>query len=421
MKFEYSESFAKQMDDQDPLAKYRGEFHIPNYEGKESIYFTGNSLGAQPKRAKAIIDQELEDWKEYGVEGHFHAKRPWVKYHEFFSEKLAKVVGAKPNEVVAMNTLTVNLHLLMVSFYRPTEKKYKIICEGKAFPSDQYALETHVKHHGFDPKDAIIEVGPSGDHQYMSEDEICALIEEHKDELALVMFGGVNYYTGQVLDMKRIAAKGHEYGINVGFDLAHGAGNYPLQLHDWDVDFACWCSYKYMNSGPGSIAGAYVHEKWHDKDLHRFAGWWGHNKEDRFLMEPGFQPIPTVESWQLSNAPVFAMAAHLASLELFEEIGMDALRAKSLKLTGYLEYLLAELTAKGGTGFEVITPKEEIRRGCQLSILVHGAGKTLFDKITEQGVIADWREPNVIRVAPVPMYNSFMDVYNFAKILEAAI
>ena len=322
-----------------------------------------------------------------------------------------------------MNGLTVNLHLLMVSFYRPTKQRFKIICEAKAFPSDQYALESQVKFHGYDPDEAIVEVAPRDGEHLIRHEDILAAIEANKDELALVMWGGVNYYSGQVFDLKDITRAAHEVGALAGFDLAHGAGNIELQLHDWEVDFAAWCSYKYLNSGPGSISGVFIHEKHAtNPDLPRFAGWWGHDKETRFLMEKGFQPIRTAESWQLSNAPVFSMAVHKAALNLFDEVGLPALRQKSRALTGYLEFVIQTISDRQeNASFEIITPSDPAQRGCQLSILAHGHGKALFDKLTAGGVIADWREPNVIRIAPVPMYNSFTDAYRFGKILEEAL
>lgn len=423
MKFENSRVFAQDLDANDSLKNYRNQFFIPQVNGKDSFYFTGNSLGAQPKAVKEAIQQELDDWAEYGVEGHFHAKHPWYSYHELFTSSLAKIVGAKDKEVVAMNGLTQNLHLLMVSFYQPEGKRFKIVCEGKAFPSDQYALESQVKFHGYDPKEALIEVFPrDGEHTLRLED-IKKTIEDNGDEIALVMMGGVNYYTGQVLPMKEITKIGHKVGAIVGFDLAHGAGNAKLFLNEWGVDFAAWCSYKYLNSGPGGISGVYINEKHvENKELNRFAGWWGHNKDVRFLMEPGFDPIPTAEGWQLSNAPVLAMAAHKASLEIFDEVGMPALWEKSEKLSGYLEFIIKDITARcENAKFEIITPLAKEERGCQVSMLMHGLGKEVFDKITEKGVIADWREPNVIRLAPVPLYNTFEDVYEFGRILEEAI
>jgi len=422
MGFEFTKAYAQGRDNSDPLASYRDQFFLPQHDNEDAVYFTGNSLGLQPKTAQAALQQELDDWAKYGVEGHFEAKNPWFAYHEFFAESLARLVGAKPEEVVAMNGLTVNLHLLLVSFYKPRGNRYKILCEAKAFPSDQYALETQVKFHSYDPDDAIIEVAPrEGEHTVRLED-VLAAIEANKDELALVMIGGVNYYTGQVFDMKTIAAAGHAAGAMVGFDLAHAAGNLHLQLHDWEVDFAAWCSYKYLNSGPGSVSGIFVHEKHHQSDLPRFGGWWGHDKDTRFLMEKGFQPIQTAEGWQLSNAPVFAMAIHKASLDIFDAVGMEALRAKSQELTGYLEFVVNTVSeGLEGTSFEIITPGDPDQRGCQLSILAHGQGKALFDKLTAKGVIADWREPNVIRIAPVPLYNSFEDVYRFGVKLAESI
>lgn len=421
--FQNTLDFAKLMDAQDPLAKYRDQFHFPVIDGKEVIYMTGNSLGLQPKSARAAIETELDDWAKWGVEGHFNAKYPWYAYHEFFAEKASRLVGAKPSEVVIMNGLTVNLHLLMISFYRPTPERYKILCEKKAFPSDQYAVESQVRLHGYDPADAIIEFGPrEGEHNMRTED-ILELIEKEGDSIATIMFGGVNYYTGQLLNMKAITEVGHKAGAMVGFDLAHAAGNALLDLHDWDVDFACWCSYKYLNSGPGSVAGAFVHERHaNNPELIRLAGWWGYDKETRFEMKPGFKPMSGAEGWQLSNAPVFSMAIHMASLAQFDEVGMPALRKKSDLLTAYMEFVIDELSADFESGdFEVITPRDIEQRGAQLSILVHGQGKEMFDRLTALGVIADWREPNVIRVAPVPMYNSFEDVFRFGEALIASV
>lgn len=418
--FEFSLAYAKKQDEKDSLRDFRQKFHFPQHNNQDTVYFTGNSLGLAPKTALSALEQEVNDWKKYGVEGHFQAKNPWVSYHEMFAEPLANLMGAKPEEVAAMNGLTSNLHLLMVSFYRPTKDRYKIICEGKAFPSDQYALQSQVKHHGLKPEDTIIQLFPrEGEHTLRTED-IIQTIRDTGSELALVMIGGVNYYTGQYFDIPQITKAGHETGAIVGWDLAHAAGNLPVQLHDWDVDFAAWCSYKYMNSGPGSISGIFVHEK-HCKnpDLPRFAGWWGHNKERRFLMEPEFEPIPTAESWQLSNAPVLAMAVHKASLDIFMEAGIENLRAKSVHLTAYLEYVIQQVSNDDpNTSFEIITPSAPEERGAQLSILSHGKGKELFDYLTKEGVIADWREPNVIRIAPVPLYNNYEDVYRFGTILK---
>ncbi len=415
--------FARQMDASDPLASFRERYFIPQVNGRDAVYLTGNSLGLQPKAVKDHLQQELDDWAKYGVEGHFDAKYPWYSYHELFADWLAEIVGAKPSEVVAMNGLTVNLHLLLASFYRPQGKRVKILCEAKAFPSDQYALESQARFHGFEPDDVIVEVAPREGEHLIRHEDILAAIEEIGDELAVVMIGGVNYYCGQAFNMQAIAEAGHKVGAMVGFDLAHAAGNLRLKLHDWDVDFAAWCSYKYMNSGPGSVSGIYVHQRHcENPDLVRLAGWWGHNKESRFLMEKGFDPIPTAESWQLSNAPVLTMAAHKAALELFMEAGMDALCEKRDKLTGYMEFVTDAVSASSDKAdFEIITPRDVSQRGAQLSILAHGQGKGLFDKLTAEGVIADWREPNVIRCAPVPMYNSFEDVWQFGDILARSL
>jgi len=420
MRFQNTLEFAKSLDEKDPLKHFREMFYIPLMFGKECIYLTGNSLGLQPKRTQDYVVDELEDWASLGVEGHLHARNPWLPYHEIFPKQLSKIVGCKENEVVVMNSLTVNLHLLMVSFYRPTQQRYKIICEAKAFPSDQYAFESQAKHHGLNPDQAIIEVSPrEGEHTLRTED-IVSIIQQHGDSVALVLFGGVNYYTGQLFDMKAITEAAHSVGAYAGFDLAHAAGNVELHLHDWDVDFACWCSYKYLNSGPGAVAGAYLHEK-HvaNKTLPRFSGWWGHTKETRFKMEKGFVPIPTAEGWQLSNAPVLSMAAHKASLDTFEEAGMENLHAKRKMLSDYLLFIIDDFNSKRPEKIiEVITPGNEKERGCQVSMLMLKNGKDKFNELTKQGVIADWREPNVIRVAPVPLYNSFEDVWRFGQIVE---
>ena len=423
MKFENNIGFAKQLDTQDPLKHFREKFYIPMVNGKDSIYFTGNSLGLQPKTTQDHILNELEDWANYGVEGHFHARNPWVSYHEIFSPLLAEIVGGLPEEIVAMNQLTVNLHLLMTSFYRPTKERYKIICEAKAFPSDQYALTSQVQIHGLDPAKTIIEISArKGEHTIHTED-ILAAIKEHGNETAVVMFGGVNYYCGQVFDMETITKATQEAGAYCGFDLAHAAGNVSLKLHDWNVDFACWCSYKYLNSGPGGVAGAFIHQR-HitNKKMIRLAGWWGQDKESRFKMEKDFDPIPTAEGWQLSNAPVLSMAAHKASLEIFKEAGMDNLISKGKQLSSYLLYILDEINQSVTENIiEVITPENENERGCQVSMLMLQNGKNIFEALKKEGVIADWREPNVIRVAPVPLYNSFEDVYRFGEIISTMI
>ena len=416
MNYKNTAEFALELDAEDELKDYRNEFHIPSQKnGDEHIYMCGNSLGLQPKRTKEFLNQELEDWATFGVEGHFHAKKHWMPYHEFLTESYARIVGAKSSEVVAMNTLTVNLHLMMVSFYRPTEKRHKIIIEGDAFPSDIYAVESQIKHHGLSVETSLIKLRPRDGESAIRTEDLAKIIEDQGDQIALVMLGGVNYYTGQVFDFEKITKLAQAKGINVGFDLAHAAGNIKLELHNWGVDFAVWCSYKYLNSGPGSVAAAFVHEKHHNTNLTRFAGWWGHNKEDRFKMPDDFYPITTAEGWQLSNPPILSLAAIRSSLSIFDEVGMDKLVAKSKELTNYLLYLLNTIDTDR---IEIITPKE---RGCQLSIRVKNGNKELFNKITEKGVIADWREPDVIRVAPVPLYNSFEDVFKFYNILKEVL
>ena len=419
--WEFSLDCAKKLDQNDELKSYRDQFYIPTFIN-DVVYFTGNSLGLQPKTVKSFIQTELDDWAKWGVEGHTHATNPWMPYHELLTNKIAKIVGAKEAEVAVTHSLTTNLHLLMVSFYRPKGKRIKILCEKKAFPSDQYALQSQVNFHGFDAKDTIVEISArKGEHTIRTED-IIHKIEELGDELCMIMIGGVNYFTGQVFDMKTITKAGHKAGAIVGFDLAHGAGNIPLKLNEWNVDFAAWFSYKYLNSGPGGVSGYYINEKHvSNNEIPRFAGWWGHNKEDRFKMPDQFSPIPTAESWQLSNAPVISMAVHLASLEIFEKVGMNKLREKSIQLTNYLEFVINEINFNKNNCLEIITPKDTNQRGCQLSIVAHGSNKILFDKISEAGVVADWREPNVIRIAPVPLYNSFEDVYMFGEILQKSL
>ncbi|MDX1760803.1 MAG: kynureninase [Christiangramia sp.] len=422
MQFENSREFARQLDKEDKLSKYRDEFIFPKVNGKEVIYFVGNSLGLQPRSAQKYVDEVMKDWAELAVEGHFYAEKSWWDYHERFSEKLAKVVGANPSEVTVMNTLTVNLHLLMVSFYRPQGKRYKIICEEKAFPSDQYMISSQVRFHGYDPKDAIVEIKKrDGENNFRTED-ILEKIKEVGEECALVLIGGVNYYTGQVFDMETITKAGHEVGAFVGWDLAHAAGNIELKLSEWDVDFAAWCSYKYMNSGPGNASGCFINKKYHNKkDIPRFEGWWGHNKERRFLMEPEFQPEPNADAWQISNAPILAMAPYLASLQMFDEVGMPALLEKRNKIVAYLEFVLHEIDKEVESTFEIITPENQEERATQLSVFLHGEGRELFNYLMEQGVITDWREPNVIRLAPVPFYCSFEDMYEFGEILKKGI
>lgn len=424
MVFENALEFALKLDQNDPLKAFRNLFHFPDFHEHKVVYFTGNSLGLQPVKAKTYITEELEDWAKFGVEGHFHSRRPWFSYHEQLTEKVAKIVGAKPIEVVVTHSLTTNLHLLMVSFYRPSGKRTKILCEAKAFPSDQYALESQVKFHGLDPSLDLIEVAPREGEHLIREEDIISKIQELGDTLAMVMIGGVNYYTGQLFDMKAITEAGHKVGAVVGFDLAHAAGNVNLSLHDWGVDFAAWCGYKYLNSSPGGVSGMFVHERHAEsKNLPRFAGWWGHDKQTRFLMEPGFHPIKGAEGWQLSNAPVLGMAAHLAAIELFDEAGMERIGEKRDALTAYLEFIIDDISSRNANrvNFELITPRDKTKRGSQLSIMAKGQGKALFDALSAAGVIADWREPNVIRVAPVPLYNSFEDCYWFGQLLENAI
>jgi kynureninase len=420
MEFQHTLEFAKTADNNDKLKYFRDEFHIPQHNCKPTIYFTGNSLGLQPKKTKEIIFQELDDWAKYGVEGHFMANRPWVSYHELFPALLSPIIGGHPSEIVAMNQLTSNLHFLFVSFYRPTKSRYKIIMEGKAFPSDQYAVESQVKFHGFLPDDAIIEVFPREGETCLRTEDITDAIEKNKDSIALVFFSGVNYYTGQVFDIKSITQKAKEINAICGFDLAHAAGNVELNLHDWGVDFATWCSYKYLNSGPGGVSGVFIHEK-HSKEfsLPRFTGWWGHDKNTRFKMDKTFVPMEGAEGWQLSNAPVLSMAAHYASLKVFEASGFENLLHKSKLLTDYLVFLLQDLHQQGT--ITIITPFNTPERGCQISMLIKNNGKQVYDGLMKEGVIVDWREPDVIRLAPVPLYNSFEDVYNFITILRGLL
>jgi kynureninase len=414
--YKANRNYAREMDDADTLSGYRNRFLFPKHKGKDVVYFCGNSLGLQPKGAKEYYEQELNDWAAFGVEGHFQAKRPWFSYHKNFTQSLANIVGATTNEVVAMNSLTVNLHLLMLSFYKPSKQRYKIIMEAGAFPSDMYAMETQALFHGFDPADAIVEIAPRKGEHCIDHSDIEAAIQKHKNSAALVLFGGVNYYTGQYFDLKRIAELAHRVGALVGFDLAHAVGNKVMHLHDWNVDFACWCSYKYLNSGPGAVGGIFVHETHlKNKDTFRLAGWWGHDEKTRFKMKKGFKPMKTAESWQMSNAQVLNMAAHRASLDIFDELSMTDLANKSFELTNYAEFLLRKLTQ---LKFDIITPDNPLERGCQLSLLFKSRGKEVFDHLQKNGVVADWREPNVIRIAPVPLYNSFQDVYTMYEILK---
>ncbi|MCA0133022.1 kynureninase [Winogradskyella alexanderae] len=410
-------NFALELDKTDELSHFRSQFHIPKHKnGEDCIYLCGNSLGLQPKITQSYINQELKDWAELGVEGHVHGENPWLSYHELLTDTMAEIVGAKPIEVVVMNTLTTNLHLMMVSFYRPTNKRYKILIEGDAFPSDKYAVESQLRHHGIDEKEGLILWKSREGEELLRYEDLESILKEYGDEIALVMIGGVNYYTGQFFDLKRITELGHKYGCFVGFDCAHGAGNVKLNLHNSGADFAIWCSYKYLNSGPGSLSGVFVHERHaYDKNLNRFTGWWSHNKETRFKMRDDFDMLPGAEGWQLSNPPILSMAAIKASLDVFKKAGMDNLISKSKKLTTYFEFLLNELNHKS---IKIITPINNNERGCQLSIQVKNADKSLHHKLTDVGIICDWREPDVIRCAPVPLYNSFEDVFNMVEKLK---
>jgi len=414
--FQATLEFAQSEDDVDFFYPFRERFLFPQHDGRDVAYFCGNSLGLQPKSTAYLMEQELADWAKHGVEGHFRARNPWFSYHNIFSESLARLVGAKPDEVVAMNTLTVNLHLLMLSFYRPTKERYKIVTEAGAFPSDMYAVETQARMHGLDPAVAIVEVTPRAGSHTIEEEDILAAIYEAGDALALVLVGGVHYYSGQAFDMARIAAAAHATGALIGFDLAHAVGNIPLRLHDWSADFACWCSYKYLNSGPGGVGGAFVHERHgNNPDTFRLAGWWGHDAASRFRMQKGYVPQPGAAGWQMSNAPVFNMVAHRASLDIFDKADLRLLREKSVRLTGYFEWLLRQLTH---LDFEIITPTEPARRGAQLSLLFGEGGRAIFEHLEQQGIVADWREPNVIRMAPAPLYTRFEDVYRVYEVLR---
>jgi len=415
--FEYSQAYARCCDEADPLRGLRGEFYLPVHQGAEVLYFTGNSLGLQPKTVRAALETELEDWAALGVEGHFRGTHPWVSYHKRFEQPLAALVGAKPEEVVAMNTLTVNLHLMLASFYQPEGKRTAIVCEAGAFPSDQYALETHLRHRGFQPEEHLLELVPRHGEHTLRTDDIVAVLQNHADRIALVMMAGVQYYTGQAFDIAAITRAAHAIGARVGWDLAHAVGNIPLHLHDWGVDFAVWCSYKYLNSGPGGVAGAFVHERHaNNVDIPRLAGWWGNDEHERFKMQRSFRAARGAQAWQLSNAPVLALAAHKAALDVFDKTSMSALRAKSVHLTGFLEYVLRTVM---GHRVQIITPSNPDERGCQLSLLVEKQGRQLFEYLTQHGVVVDWREPNVIRIAPVPLYNSFEDVWRLGELLRA--
>ncbi len=423
MIFENTLAFARSLDEQDQFRNFRDEFWIPQHRGKDAIYLCGNSLGLQPKKAEKAITDQLQAWRERGVEGWFEGGDPWLQYHHKLLPPLANIVGAKPVEITVMNSLTVNLHLLLVSFYKPTAKKYKILIEGGAFPSDQYAVESQARFHGFDPADAIIEIFPRVGEFTLRTEDIISRISEHAEELALVLFGGINYYTGQFFNIKAITQAAHIAGAYAGFDLAHAAGNVPLKLHDWGADFACWCSYKYINAGPGGISGIFVHEKHHvNKSLNRFAGWWGYKLDERFKMMPGFKAETGAEGWQVSTSPILLMAALHASLTIFESAGsVEALSDKRINLTSYLEYLIGQITQNLNRQlFKIITPSDISARGSQLSIICARDGKAIFDYLTGKGVVGDWREPDVIRLSPVPLYNTFVDVFIAAQYLREA-
>ncbi|MET0300482.1 MAG: kynureninase [Flavitalea sp.] len=417
--FETGKAYAEFLDANDPLKASRKRFLVPQRDGKAQTYFLGNSLGLQPLSAAEEINKVLGQWEHYGVEGFFHGNEPWMQYHDKLIAPLAAIVGAKASEVVVMNQLSVNLHLMMVSFYKPSGNRNKIICEAKAFPSDQYMLETHVRSLGLDPDEIIIEVSPREGEQIIHADDIEATITKYGDELSLVMWGGINYYTGQVFDMKRITASAQKVGAKVGFDLAHAAGNIELKLHEWNIDFACWCSYKYLNSGPGAVGGVFVHERYHnDPSLVRFGGWWGYDKATRFKMAKGFKPVNTAEGWQLSTPSILLYATHYASLRVFEEAGVNEIWKKSQLLSSYLIFLLNKLVAERfGNVVEIITPQGSAEHGSQVSMFVKENGRKVFDDLAAAGIFADWREPDVIRVAPVPLYNSYSEVYHFCLML----
>lgn len=428
--YEPSLIFAEEMDRKDPLREFREAFLFPRHEDRDCLYFCGNSLGLQPRRVGSYLQEELARWAMLGVEGHFKGELPWTRFHRALAPASAHVVGALESEVIVMNTLTVNLHLMMVSFYRPRGGRFKIMMEAGAFPSDQYAVESQLRWHGLDPEEALVELAPRPGEECLRDEDILSAIEEHGDSLALVLFGGLNYYTGQLYDMAAITQAAHRAGAIAGFDLAHAAGNVPLHLHDWGVDFAVWCTYKYMNSGPGALSGAFIHERYaFNTEIPRLAGWWGYDEKRRFKMEKGFVPNPGAEGWQLSNAPILAFAPMRASHELFLQAGMEAIRQKSVLLTGYLEFLIDDQNETGAQ-LQLITPRNPAQRGAQLSLLTGPEGKQLFEHLARQGVICDWREHNlptqdatgskagVIRLAPAPLYNSFSDVFKLSRIIK---
>jgi kynureninase len=424
MNYQNDLAFARRQDEQDSLKNFRSRFLIPQHNGEDAVYLCGNSLGLQPVSAQQYLADQLNTWKNLAVEGWFQGDDPWLDYHKSITGSIAGVVGARDNEVTIMNSLTVNLHLLMVSFYKPDNKRFKILMEGGAFPSDQYAMESQVRFHGLDPKDTIIEIFPRNGEVTLRTEDIIQTIDQNKNELALVLFGGINYYTGQFFDMKAITDAAHAAGAYAGFDLAHAAGNVPLQLHNWGADFACWCSYKYMNSGPGGISGIFVHEKhFTDKELNRFAGWWGYRRDKQFLMAPGFDPEAGAAGWQLSTSPIPLLALFKASMAIFDSAGgLDTLRQKSLYLTGYLEFLIQSINKQQGEEvYRIITPSDATARGCQLSVVCERKARAIFNYLAQNGVIGDWREPDVIRLSPVPLYNTFEDVYKAAGLMADAL
>jgi kynureninase len=424
MNFQNNLAFATQLDEQDPLKDFQSKFLVPKHQGKDVIYFCGNSLGLQPATAQQYVSGIFNNWKELAIEGFFTGDAAWLGYHKKLTHTLSGIVGAKSEEITIMNSLTVNLHLLMVSFYKPTQNRFKIIMEGGAFPSDQYALKSQARFHGYDPKEAIIEIFPRDGEFTLRTEDILETINKHADELALVLFGGINYYTGQLFELETITKAAHIAGAYAGFDLAHAAGNVILKLHDWGVDFACWCSYKYMNSGPGGISGIFVNEKhFSDKTLSRFEGWWGYREDERFLMPPDFKPEQGAAGWQLSTSPIMLIALHKAALDIFEQAGgIIPLRTKSEQLTAYLEFLINGINEdKNDELFKIITPKNKQDRGSQLSIVCKQNAKAIFNYLADNGVIGDWREPNVIRLAAVPLYNGFKQVFEVGRILRASV
>ncbi len=431
--FQDSLEYAKELDRQDPLSAYRDRFHLPKHKnGQPLIYFCGNSLGLQPKQTAKFIQEELEDWASLGVEGHFTSRRPWFSYHELFTQSAARIVGTQPGEVVMMNSLTVNLHLMLVSFYRPTAARHKILMEAQPFPSDLYAAQSHLQNHGYDPKEGLLFLQPRTGETVVRTEDIESLLASRGQEIALFLLGGVNYYTGQAFQMDRLTKSAQAQGCVVGYDLAHAAGNLPMRLHDWNVDFAVWCTYKYLNAGPGGVGGCFVHER-HGRNsasgapgarssasgqntaLPRLAGWWGNDPSTRFSIPETFSPQPGAAGWQLSNAPILPLAALKASLDIFDEVGMKALRTKSILLTNFLEFLLRKDSSRP---YAILTPSSSEERGCQLSIRIKGNAKSVQLALRQKGVAADYRAPDVFRVAPVPLYNTFEEVWQFVRILN---